>query len=125
MGDPLTSNQHGYVKRALNAFETVAKALERIANSLEASAESKAEADTKSDTVAEVQRTKIEPSGRYDELAIEDVPAQSAAIDYDQDPPELLVHADSVRHPTPANGECPTYILELPTIETETPGSEN
>jgi hypothetical protein len=109
MGNPLTSNQHGYVKRALHAFETVAEALERIADSFEATSGSKAE--------TEVARTKIEPSGRYDELAIDGVPAQSVAIDYDKDPPELLVHADSVRHPASTNGEYPTHILELPEEE--------
>lgn len=123
MGNPLTSNQHGYVKRALHALETVAKSLERIADSLEASAESKVEANTEADTEVEVQRTEIEPNGRYEELAIDGVPAQSVAIDHGRDPPELLVHADNVRHPTPADGEYPTHSLELPT--TETLGGEN
>jgi hypothetical protein len=118
MGNPFASNQHGYVKRALHAFETVAEALERIADSLEASSGSKAGVGTEANTKAGEQRTEIEPSGRYDELAIDGVPAQSVAIDYSQDPPELLVHADGVRHPTPADGEYPTHVLELPISET-------
>jgi hypothetical protein len=118
MGNPLTSNQHGYVKRALNAFETVAEALDRIADSLDASAESTAGADAKAETEAAAQRTEIESSGRYDELGIDGVPAQSVAIDHGRDPPELLVHAESVRHPTPRGEEYPTHILELPERET-------
>ena len=36
MGDPLSRRQHHYVERALEAFETGAEALERIAETLEA-----------------------------------------------------------------------------------------
>lgn len=119
MGNPLTSNQHGYVKRALHSFETVAEALDRIADSVESTTGS----DTEADTETEEQRTEIVSSGRYDEITIEGVLAQSVAIDHDKEPSELLVHADSVRHPTPMDGEVPTHVLKLPSIET--PGSEN
>lgn len=123
MGDPLNRRQHHYVDRAVEAFETIADALKRIADRLEASSGTNGESDTATDTETETKtdapRTGIEPSGRYEEFAIEGVPAQSVAIDYSRDPPELLVHAESVRHPTPADEEYPTHILELPEGEKE------
>ena len=106
MGDPLNRRQHSYVERALEAFETGAEALERIAETVEAG-------DT-----TQTSRTAIEPSGRYDELAIEGVTAQSIAIDYGCDPPELIVHAEGVRRPTPLDAEMPTHVLELPADDT-------
>ena len=105
MGNPLNRRQHHYVERALEAFETGADALERIAETVDAG-----------DTI-QTSRTAIERSGRYDELAIEGVTGQSVAIDYGCDPPELIVHADGARRPTP-DAEMPTHVLELPAGET-------
>ena len=106
MGDPLNRRQHHYVERALDAFETGAEALERIEEPLDAGA------------LTQTSRTTIEQSGRYDEIAIEGVTAQSVAIDYGCDPPELIVHADGARHPTPQDAEMTTHVLELPASET-------
>ena len=110
MGNPLTSNQHGYVKRALHAFETVADSLERIATALETQSGD----SSTSDAWIERPRTKIKSGSRYDVLVIDGVKEQSVVIDYGQNPPELRVWADDVSHPTPADGAYPTHILELP-----------
>ena len=106
MGDPLNRRQHSYVERAIEAFETVAEALERIAETIEAGDKPR------------TSRTTIESSGRYDELTIEGVTAQSVAIDYGCDPPELIVHAEGVRCPTPPDAEMSTHVLELPAAAT-------
>lgn len=116
MGDSLTRRQHNYVERAVEAFETAAEALEQIANRFDSSSE----ATNVSDAEAETHQTKIEPSGRYEELGIEGVPAGSVAIDYGTDPPELIVHAEDVRHPASTDPEMPSHIVELPRRETET-----
>jgi hypothetical protein len=110
MGNPLTHRQHNHIQRIINAIETAANALERIADTVEAPSEAEAGPQT--------PRTAIERSGRYDELAIESVEAQSVALDYECDPPELIVHADDVRHPTPTDGEMPTHIIELSPADT-------
>ena len=107
MADPLNRRQHYYVERALETFETGAEALERIAETLDGG-------DT-----TQSSRTTIESNGRYEELAIEGVTAQSVAIDYEGDSPQLIVHADGVRHPTPPDAEAPTHVLELPAIDAE------
>jgi hypothetical protein len=119
MSNPLTSNQHGYVKRALHAFETVADALERIATALETRS---GDSDT-SDVWLGRPITEIESGRRYDVLAIDGVKEQSVAIDYGQEPPELRVWADDRYHPTSADGEYPTHVLELPPAESS--GGEN
>ena len=106
MADPLNRRQHHYVERALEALETVAEALERIAETLDAGG------------TTQTSRTAIEQSGRYDELSIEGVTGQSVAIDYGCDPPELIVHADGARRPTPLDAEMPSHVLELPASET-------
>ena len=106
MADSLTRRQHHYVERALEAFETGAEALERSAKMIDAGDNSP------------TSRTTIESSGRYDELTIEGVTAQSVAIDYGCDPPELIVHADGVRRPTPSDAAMPSHVLELPAEDT-------
>jgi hypothetical protein len=119
MSNPLTSNQHGYVKRALQAFETVAESLERIAAALETRS---GDSDT-SDVWLGRPITEIESGRRYDVLAIDGVKEQSVAIDYSQEPPELRVWANDVHQPTPEDGEHPTHVLELPAAKSS--GGEN
>ena len=106
MGDPLNRCQHSYVERAIEAFETVAEALERIAEMIEAGDKPR------------TSRTTIEQSGRYDEIAIEGVTAQSVTIDYGDGPPELIVHAEDIRRPTPSDAAMPSHVLELPAADT-------
>ena len=106
MGDRLNRRQHYSVERALEAFETGAEALKRIAETVNAR-------DT-----TQISRTTIEQSGRYDEITIEGVTAQSVAIDHGCDPPELIVHADGVRRPTPSDAAMPSHVLELPAADT-------
>ena len=111
MADPLNRRQHPYVERALEAFETGAEALEWIAETFEAGERT------------QQSRTAIKQSGRYDEISIEGVTAQSVAIDYGSDPPGLIVYAEGVRRLTPSDAEMPSHVLELPaadTVESET-----
>ena len=81
------------------------------------------ESDTPTTAESEAHRTKIEPSGRYDELAIDGVPAQSVAIDYDKEPPELIVHSAGTRWVKLFDPNMPSHVIELPADETE--GGEN
>jgi hypothetical protein len=85
--------------------------------------EEDAESDIPTTSESEAHRTKIEPSGRYDELAIDGVPAQSVAIDYDKEPPELIVHNAGARWVKSFDPNMPSHIIELPTDKT--PEGEN
>jgi hypothetical protein len=116
MGDPLNRHQHQYVDRAIEALEGAAKALERIADTFEGSTENSSDSDSRAGT----QRTKVEPRGRYDELGIEGVSTGSVAIDHGTEPPELIVHADEIRHPAPIDGEEPSHVIELADRQAET-----
>jgi hypothetical protein len=116
MGDPLSRRQDQYANRAVEALETIAEAFERITNRFEDSSE----ISNGPNTEAETQRTEVEPRGRYDELGIRGVSTGSVAIDHGTEPPELIVHAEEVRHPAPGDGEEPSHVIELPDGQAET-----
>jgi hypothetical protein len=62
---------------------------------------------------ADPPRTRLKRRGEIEACQIPGVPADTVAIDYQHDPPQLLVHAD--------NEEEPTHVITLPSTETPDP----